>query len=64
VDPNSCIKCGVTVEDSSWELEWEGDNVVAFFHCPNPECEVEVWKSIFRFDGQEIFSPKEEDDNG
>jgi hypothetical protein len=59
MSPYTCVKCDTTVKESSWELEWKSENEIeAFFHCPNAECEVEVWKSIFRFDGQETFSMK------
>jgi DNA-directed RNA polymerase subunit M/transcription elongation factor TFIIS len=61
--PNTCIKCDAVVQSSSWEIEWRGDNELeVFYHCPNLKCEVEVWRSIFRFDGQEIFTKLEEDE--
>ena len=46
--PNKCPECNDYAADISWDLEFDDWDVVAHFHCLNTNCQVQVFKSMFK----------------
>jgi len=54
--PNKCPECNDYAADISWDLEFDDWDVVAHFHCLNTNCQVQVFKSMFKCQQQAIYS--------